>query len=502
MYEEFYGLRTLPFAAKPAAGEYYFSENRRRILEGLETHIDQDDCVCRISGVEGVGKSALLQSLCARLGDSVNVFTIGKEAGKQDDLVDRLSSQLTSLSADKEKNIAVIKNADSLTPEDAGLLAAYVTDQDLQVILVVNAPDAALPPVLANHVVEHYTLLPFSPVETDTYIRVRLIQAGASPELFSASASEAVYHYSKGLPLLINRICDLALVYGFSRQKKQIDRQIMDFVLNDRWGGARQQADAATDQLVTEGPTSETPVSGVEARITSQLEELLRQGAPREADTGRADDRDIYDFIRLSMQYHQRNLERFTFGVVAVVVLLAVGGAGGFIAWQNANQPSIQPLSANNGGENFMVSGVKAGAVAVGEVSNSTVPSPGLRAGVARLLPSPVPEKAPPAETPVTEQAALETSSPPGKTIATPVASVAAENNTLQIERKKLERERRQLRKRLAAQRAENERLRQQSRQEHERVLKAQSLVEQARKSAYQTWDKINAATPDAFPEE
>jgi hypothetical protein len=214
----------------------------------------------------------------------------------------------------------------------------------------------------------------------------------------------------------------------------------------------------------------------------------------------------------LSMKYHQRHLERFTFGVVAGVVLLAAGGLWGFIAWQNGtylpNELVSDQVSIDASSDSTVTWETQPPVQET--VVSEPVPTVNLRAGVSRML-TPQSEAMPVEEVPTVEQAALESSAGTEKMMpdqaaiaaqAELTASIEAKNLALQAEREKLEQERHLLKKKLAAERAENERLKLESEREHERALKAQSMVKEARRNTRLSWDKINASTPDAFPEE
>ena len=72
-------------------------------------------------------------------------------------------------------------------------------------------------------------------VETTGYIRHRLTKAGGSSELFSTEGILLIWEHSRGVPRLINVLCDLSLVYGYSaRMKDQINIKIIHDVLHDK----------------------------------------------------------------------------------------------------------------------------------------------------------------------------------------------------------------------------------------------------------------------------
>jgi len=56
---------------------------------------------------------------------------------------------------------------------------------------------------------------PLTNEETKSYIAKRLRTAGASQPIFSPEAVEVVHHYSKGIPRLINLICEHAMISAY-----------------------------------------------------------------------------------------------------------------------------------------------------------------------------------------------------------------------------------------------------------------------------------------------
>ncbi|MCG6865617.1 MAG: AAA family ATPase [Thiogranum sp.] len=552
MYEQFYGFSSAPFAHQPAAGGYDFCEHQRQILDSLETRFRQGRCVCLLQGVAGVGKSTLVEALTEALGDSVAVSVVDaaqatagvplaarwlNDAGvactadTEAAIIKYLAAYRRTLSEAGRRALLVVDNADRLTAGDCRMLDALVegdAEPSVQLLLVTaqsdRVPGSEEPAcaALAQRIVEHYTLLPLSPMETDDYIRQRLVQADGSPELFTPTASAAVFRYSQGLPRLVNRVCDLALVYGFSRQSALIDERTMEFVLNDRWGGSQKresisefsarslpQAPADSSPVALRQPAQLSETSQGNAQLARQLVELLKKGGTGSEPAPRpVSERDMYDFIRLSLRYHQRHVERFVLGIVVGVALLAAGGLWTLITWQNDQlMPSAAASSTpvDTGGRDAGLAPVQAGAdyAAVRPpvaANTAVIPSPAQAASVAS--PDPVPPATPPVQpqpaVQATATAALPAAEPP-----TPAPSlVKAQNRALEREQQKLERERQRLKKQIASERAERERLKEQSERERERVRKAQLLIEDARKSTRTAWDRINTDTPEAFPEQ
>src|SRR5260370_19351807 len=57
--------------------------------------------------------------------------------------------------------------------------------------------------------------------------------APASGQIFSVRAIEAVFGHSRGIPRLINTICDNALLSGYAKQAATITPEIVDGVARD-----------------------------------------------------------------------------------------------------------------------------------------------------------------------------------------------------------------------------------------------------------------------------
>jgi type II secretory pathway predicted ATPase ExeA len=86
----------------------------------------------------------------------------------------------------------------------------------------------------AQRIVADYHLEPLGKSEIVEYIKHRLNIAGGSQELFDDHALNYVVYFSKGVPRLINLLCDMSLIYGFVQQKPKIDSEIVAEVVRDK----------------------------------------------------------------------------------------------------------------------------------------------------------------------------------------------------------------------------------------------------------------------------
>jgi general secretion pathway protein A len=85
----------------------------------------------------------------------------------------------------------------------------------------------------AQRVSATFHINPFELDDTAAYIRHRLRVAGGTGQEFSTGAIEAVYEVSGGIPRMINKLCDLALVYAASGEQSLVEPEHVQEVMDD-----------------------------------------------------------------------------------------------------------------------------------------------------------------------------------------------------------------------------------------------------------------------------
>ncbi len=78
-----------------------------------------------------------------------------------------------------------------------------------------------------------YNLGGMSKEETIEYIRHRCKIAGAKNEIFASSAFNEIFKFSKGIPRIVNNICQNALFVGWMKEKDKIDVEIIRDVVEE-----------------------------------------------------------------------------------------------------------------------------------------------------------------------------------------------------------------------------------------------------------------------------
>jgi type II secretory pathway predicted ATPase ExeA len=170
-------------------------------------------------GVEGVPENA----------DKVNLLTL-------------LYQRLVELQAQRKKAVVLIDEANMLQRREVmeefrGLLNLEVPEGKLITFIFFGLPELeehlAVDPPLAQRVALKCRMKSFTPEATRAYIAHRLRVAGAARELFTSEALEAVHRQARGVPRLINTLCDNALLEGFLLKRDRIDAEVVHGVARD-----------------------------------------------------------------------------------------------------------------------------------------------------------------------------------------------------------------------------------------------------------------------------
>ena len=264
MYERFYELRERPFALSPDPDYLYPSRVHREALDYLRYGLETQAGFVVITGEIGSGKTTLLQTLLrgmdsqTTVGRIVNTMLEPRElletimidfgldpAGKSKPLVlrdlaqylvdQRLAGRMVLLVIDEAQNLSLaaleeLRMLSNLETEKSKLLQSVLVGQpNLREKL--NAPELEQ---LRQRVTVSYHLQPLDPGETASYINHRLRRAAiGSPLEFPREATDAVHARSRGVPRIINVICDAALVFGYAEERRAVDLALVHEVLGE-----------------------------------------------------------------------------------------------------------------------------------------------------------------------------------------------------------------------------------------------------------------------------
>jgi general secretion pathway protein A len=275
MYSAYFGLNDKPFNITPDPHYLFLSGRHTEALAHLLYGVTESGGFIQLTGEVGTGKTTLIRSLLEKLPDTVDAaliinprvtiaeflrsichelhITCDQQQGSQE-LIDALNAHLLQTHAKGRRVVLIIDEAQALSGEvleQVRLLTNLETSrQKLLQIILVGQPELrellARTELrqLAQRVTGRYHLEPLSAKETKAYIHHRLNVAGAMAPIFTPSALHAVQHLTKGIPRLINIICDRALLGAYTSEVRQVDaglvRQAAGEVLETRpTGGNR-----------------------------------------------------------------------------------------------------------------------------------------------------------------------------------------------------------------------------------------------------------------------
>ncbi len=258
MYITHFGLNAVPFSITPDPHYLYLSVRHREALAHLLYGVKEGSGFVLLTGEVGTGKTTLCRSLIEQLPETVDIalllnprltsiellkalFDELKISYENNfvakDFIDILSSYLLTAHSVGRRTVFILDEAQSLTPEvleQVRLLTNLETSNHklLQIILVGQPELNALLKrnnlrQLAQRITARYHLLPLSSKDTQAYINHRLAISGAKNPIFVNAAMRLVYHYSGGIPRLINVICDRALLGGYVGNENKINSRIV-----------------------------------------------------------------------------------------------------------------------------------------------------------------------------------------------------------------------------------------------------------------------------------
>ncbi|MGD0959159.1 MAG: AAA family ATPase [Methylomonas sp.] len=267
MYKEFFGFNKKPFSLIPDPDFLFLSPKHKKAWSVLQYGLISQAGFTVITGEIGAGKTTLIRKALLTMSDEcvvglitnthiafgdlltwvLNSFNIPHTApdkvGRYQIFVDFLNQQ----HAINKRAILVVdeaQNMDLQSLEELRLLSNINVSQDmlLQLVLVgqpelidkLNSPELVQ---FAQRISIEYHLEPLSEAETIQYIHHRLKVVGGDESIFDDVVCVAVYHFSGGVPRLINNICDLALVYAFGEGEKVVTLNNVMEVINERKTG-------------------------------------------------------------------------------------------------------------------------------------------------------------------------------------------------------------------------------------------------------------------------
>lgn len=263
MYTQFFGFSDKPFNVTPDPRFLYLSPSHQEALASMLYGIKERRGFVSIIGEVGTGKTTLLHTLFNELDKKIKTVYIFNTKINFNQLLQNIlvELELTSLSNNKiellnqlnefliEKlslgeNVALIideaQNLSSTVLEELRMLSNLETANDklLQILLVgqpeldfkLRSPNLRQ---LKQRIGINCYITPLNYNQSMDYINHRLNVVGANNDVFTPDALNLIYEFSRGIPRIINIICDNALLTGYGKGERIIDQTIAMNVIAD-----------------------------------------------------------------------------------------------------------------------------------------------------------------------------------------------------------------------------------------------------------------------------
>ncbi len=257
MYRAFYDLKYKPFQISSDPAFLWLGEKHKEALATLRYGILDNKGFLLLTGDVGTGKTTLINTLKASLGEDVICTAVPDPSLDKIDFYNYVargfgfdqgvtskgrflygfSKFLHTAHADNKKVLLIVDEAQLLTQElleeirllsnvelaETKLLNIFFIGQN-EFNEVLSRPQNR---AVRQRLTLNYNLEALSLSETDDYIRHRLNVAGTTERLFEEEAVREIYNASLGFPRRINVLCDHALLTGYVQDKRLMDVAII-----------------------------------------------------------------------------------------------------------------------------------------------------------------------------------------------------------------------------------------------------------------------------------
>ncbi len=264
-YLEFFGLSQEPFSNAPVAKFFYNSEQHAQALTRLRYAADHMKGLALLVGRIGTGKTTLARRMLDSLPEDhfeaallVIIHSgisatwllkrialqlgVKKPANDKLTLLSQLYQRLLQIHQQGRKAVVLIDEAQMLKTREImeefrGLLNLEIPGNKLISFVFFGLPELEkglqLDPPLLQRVALKCRLESFSPKSTSRYVEHRLKMAGATQSVFTDKALSLIHQHSRGIPRVINTLCDNSMFEGFMRKLRIIDESLIHTVAVD-----------------------------------------------------------------------------------------------------------------------------------------------------------------------------------------------------------------------------------------------------------------------------
>lgn len=302
MYEKFFELEKKPFELVPNPEFLFLSKSHKKAIVYLDYGLKEHAGFILVTGEVGSGKTTIVRNLLKNLDDTVTLSKVFNTKVTSEQLIAMVNDDFGLDTAHKDKitllreltdflidqhaagrwPTLIIDEAQNLSGElleEVRMLSNLETDTSklLQIILV-GQPELrrtlAQPELrqLRQRISISCHLMPLSRQETEDYIFHRLEIAGNRNAVsFDEGSIDIIYSFSRGIPRLVNIICDFLMLSAFAEETNRMTRELVQEVI-----GEIEIENAYWNDVTPEGsfPGNRTFLFDINERL-SRLEEFV-----------------------------------------------------------------------------------------------------------------------------------------------------------------------------------------------------------------------------------
>jgi len=311
MYEAFFNLKQKPFDLLPDPDFLFLSSSHKKALSYLDYGIRERVGFILLTGEVGSGKTTIIRNLIKKNLADVVLSKIFNTRVDSEQLIAMINDDfgLPILNKDKitllrdlntflieqfvkgNQPVLIIDEAQNLDHdllEELRMLSNLETDNAklLQIILV-GQPELrktlASPTLvqLRQRISINCNIQPLSRPEIELYILHRMEKAGdRDAASFSQETIDIIFTYSRGIPRLINIICDFILLAAFAEETRTINADLVQDIVGDLdfeyhyWGSesldghvTKENNIEATSPAIRSEPVLSELIKGINERL-------------------------------------------------------------------------------------------------------------------------------------------------------------------------------------------------------------------------------------------
>ena len=259
MYAEYFGLNDTPFSIAPDPRFLYMSKRHREALAHLIYGVKNDGGFVLLTGEVGTGKTTVCRCFLRQVPQNTHIaFVLNPKLSSNELLaticdefsipytpdehsnkffIDKITHFLLQQHARGHNTVLIIDEAQNLSIdvlEQIRLLTNLETDHKklLQVVMM-GQPELKELLMrnelrqLSQRITARYHLEALSSDDVGSYIAHRLQVVGCQRPIFTLKAVRRVYRLSKGIPRIINLLCDRALLGAYVKNQSRVTPEMV-----------------------------------------------------------------------------------------------------------------------------------------------------------------------------------------------------------------------------------------------------------------------------------